>query len=143
MKRNPILFIISLAFVVLFSLRGETANTIGWVNTPGNAYAVDVSGSYAYVADDFAGLQVINVSEPQNPTIVGTLDTPGHTHGVAMSGSYAYLADSSGGFLIVDVSTPNKSKPRRFSHGSRQRRRSVRLREHRLSGSQRSGLADC
>jgi hypothetical protein len=107
MKHNRTLFVVFLSLVVLFSFKGEAADTIAWVDTPGNAFAVHVSGSYAYVADDYAGLTVINVADAQNPTIVGSLDTPGYTHALTVSSGYAYLADTSGGFRIADVSIPN------------------------------------
>ena len=41
----------------------------------GNARGVTVSGNYAYVADLFAGLQVIDVSNPTNCVRVGGYDT--------------------------------------------------------------------
>ena len=35
--------------------------------------AVYVAGNYAYVADDESGLQVIDISDPPNPTLVGSV----------------------------------------------------------------------
>ena len=43
--------------------------------------------------DGGSGLQVIDVSDPENPTIVGSADTPGWAAGVYVSGNYAYVAD--------------------------------------------------
>ncbi len=43
----------------------------GAVDTPGSAYGVAVSGSYAYVADGWSGLQVMDISVPESPSIVG------------------------------------------------------------------------
>ena len=45
------------------------------------------------VADEFAGLRVINVANPANPVEVGFYDTPGYAEGVAIAGSTAYVAD--------------------------------------------------
>jgi hypothetical protein len=42
---------------------------------------VYVSGNYAYVADGYAGLRVIDVSNPSNPREVGYFDTPGYADG--------------------------------------------------------------
>ena len=51
---------------------------VGSVNTPGSAWGVYVSGSYAYVANsEDGGLQVIDIGMPENPSIVGSVDTPG------------------------------------------------------------------
>ena len=60
-----------------------------------------VSGSFAYVVDDTAGLRVIDVSNPISPTEIGFYDTPGWAYGVAVSGNLAYVADDDGGLLIL------------------------------------------
>ena len=66
---------------------------VGSVDTPGYAYGVAVSGTYAYVADCDSGLQVIDITNPASPQIVGSVDTPGSAYGVAVSGTHAYVAD--------------------------------------------------
>jgi hypothetical protein len=68
--------------------------------------AVTVAGPYAYVADSYGGLQVIDVSDPARPQWVGGYDTSGSAQGVAVSGNYAYVADSYGGLQVIDVSNP-------------------------------------
>jgi hypothetical protein len=67
---------------------------------------VAVSGNYAYVADEAAGLQVIDVSNPANPQRVGGYDTSGFAQSVAVSGNYAYVADYAAGLQVIDVSNP-------------------------------------
>jgi len=80
---------------------------VGFVDTPGSAYNVAVSGSYAYVADGYSGFRVIDVSTPSTPVEVGFLDTPGIAKGVAVSGGYAYVSDDyEGGLRVIDVSMP-------------------------------------
>ncbi len=62
----------------------------------GPAYDVKVSGKYAYVAAESAGLQVVVVSNPANCVRVGGYVTNGgRAVGVAVSGNYAYVADFS------------------------------------------------
>ena len=46
-------------------------------DTPGDAIGVAVSRGYAYVADDRAGLRVIDMSDAAAPVEVGCFDTPG------------------------------------------------------------------
>nr|NGX43112.1 hypothetical protein [Chlamydiota bacterium] len=75
----------------------------GSYDTPGIAWDIVVSGSYAYFADDIYGLQIIDVTNVANPVRVGGYDTPGLARDVALSGSYAYVADS-GSLQIIDVS---------------------------------------
>ena len=50
---------------------------VGFVDTPGSAMGVAVSGSYAYVADDWAGLRVIDVSDAREPHRGGLRRHPG------------------------------------------------------------------
>jgi hypothetical protein len=69
---------------------------------------VAVAGGYAYVADAWEGLRVVDVSTPSNPTEVGFYDTPGWgAAGVAVAGGYAYVADRNSGLRVVDVSNPS------------------------------------
>jgi hypothetical protein len=67
---------------------------------------VAVSGGYAYVADAYGGLRVIDVSDPTTPVEVGALGTPEAATGLAVSGDLVYLADGHGGLRVVDVSVP-------------------------------------
>ncbi len=46
---------------------------IGALDTPGRALAIAVAGEYAYVADGEEGVQIVDVTEPQNPLWIGTL----------------------------------------------------------------------
>ena len=78
----------------------------GTYNTSGYALGVGVSGSYAYVADDIAGLRIIDISNPASPTLVGTYNTSGNAAGVTVSGSYAYVADYAAGLHIIDIGNP-------------------------------------
>lgn len=75
-------------------------------STTGTAYAVALSGNYAYVADGAAGLSVIDVSAPENPQRLGGYSAPGTARSVAVSGNYAYLAADAAGLLVLDVSEP-------------------------------------
>jgi hypothetical protein len=68
---------------------------------------VAVAGNYyAYVADWGAGLRIINISNPANPTEAGFYDTPGIAHGVSVAGNYAYVADGGAGLRIINISDP-------------------------------------
>ncbi|MEO0087855.1 MAG: hypothetical protein ABIK90_07260, partial [candidate division WOR-3 bacterium] len=48
----------------------------------------------------YAGLRVIDVSNPSNPREVGYYDTPGSAYGVYVSSSYVYVADGGAGLGI-------------------------------------------
>ncbi len=76
------------------------------VDTPGWAVGVAVTTTHAYVADWSAGLQVIDIADPQQPRIVGNLATPGAALGIAVKGSHAYVADQRSGVQVIDVTNP-------------------------------------
>jgi len=65
-----------------------------------------ISGSYAYVADEDSGLQIINVSNPAAPTLIGSFGIPGEANDVVVSGNYAYVAALDNGLQIINVSNP-------------------------------------
>ncbi len=80
---------------------------VGFVDTPGFAYAVAVAGGYAYVADDGRGLRVIDVSSTRRRRSRSASSTrPGYAYGVAVAGGYAYVADDDSGLRVIDVSDP-------------------------------------
>jgi hypothetical protein len=65
-------------------------------------------GNYAFVADGSSGLQIINISNPNTPTLAGSYDTPGYTEGVQVVGNYAYITDAySGELQVINISNPN------------------------------------
>lgn len=72
---------------------------------------VAVVGMYAYVADSFGGLRVVDVSVPTDPREIGSA-AAGDAHGVVVVGDYAYVADSHGYLRIMDISCP--SSPRQI-----------------------------
>jgi len=75
---------------------------------------VVVNGNLAYVATGKAGVKIVDVSKPANPTLVGNCrwdDT--FVQDVAVSEGFAYVADA-GGLTVVDISDPKK--PVRLSH---------------------------
>jgi hypothetical protein len=70
-------------------------------------HGVSVSGSYAYVADKYAaGLRVLDIADPANPTEVGFLETSGRAFAVTVSADYAYVAAERGGLVVADISDP-------------------------------------
>ena len=65
-----------------------------------------VAGHYAYTADSFDGLRVIDVANPAAPVKVGNYDTPGDAEDVAVAGHTAYVADGDSGLRVIDVTDP-------------------------------------
>jgi len=75
--------------------------------TPGTVWEVVVSGDYVFLANDTAGVRVVDVSDPTQPFFAGFYDAP-DVWDLCIQGSYAYLASTDwlGGFLTLDISTP-------------------------------------
>jgi len=68
--------------------------------------SIAVNGTRAYVTNQHAGLEIVDVSNPLSPTLVGNYDDTSYTVGVAVVGNTAYLADC--GLRILDVSDPTR-----------------------------------
>lgn len=102
-------------FICALSLpSGYSQNLVllGSVDTPGNASALAIRDSVAYVADGQGGLQVIDISDPTSPSIIGSSDQAGLAGDIAVENSFAYVADQTrrtdgdNGLRIFDVTDP-------------------------------------
>lgn len=72
------------------------------------AYAVYVSGKYAYLANN--GLHIIDISKPNKPKKVKWHKTLGGASNLYLSDGYIYLADDQEGLRIIEVKNPKKLK---------------------------------
>jgi hypothetical protein len=80
---------------------------MGFNDELGSPHDVVVSGDYAYIADSYNGLRIVDISDPANPRELGHFDPPGSTagNGLDYAPPYAYLADGLG-LLVLDVTDP-------------------------------------
>jgi hypothetical protein len=88
------------------TVRTFTPRALSFLDLPGFANGVDVSGDYAYVAAGAAGLQVVAVGNRFSPQIAGSLALPGNAEDVKVVGGRAYVAAGPAGLHVVDVSDP-------------------------------------
>jgi len=84
----------------------ETLGPIGSYDTDDNVWSLTISGNYAYLADGYNGLVIVNIEDPSNPTFVGSYDTDGYPYDVTISGNYAYVAHYSGLLAILNIEDP-------------------------------------
>jgi hypothetical protein len=56
--------------------------------------------------EDFAGLTILDISDPNCPREVGHCDTPRSARSVQVAGSYAYVGDLRW-LRVFDISTPS------------------------------------
>jgi len=68
-----------------------------------------VTGGYAYVCMNQAGLLIVDIDPPESAYAVNMVDTPGYATQVAVSGEYAYVADSDEGLQVIDIDPPESA----------------------------------
>lgn len=61
---------------------------------------------YAYIADNWSGLQIFNVVPPANPQPIAIFPTFQNAHSLFLDGNLLYMANCSSGLYILDVSDP-------------------------------------
>src|SRR5258707_629423 len=76
---------------------------------PGETYAVQISGNYAYLANGSGGLQIMDISNFTNLVRLGGTATAVGANAITLRGNYAYVCGGVG-LVIVDISSP--AKPR-------------------------------
>ncbi len=70
----------------------------------GSDIAIDMP--YLYMACDPEGLEVYDVSDPEELILVGTLPDLSQTRTIEVQNGYAYLCDDALGMCVVDISDP-------------------------------------
>ncbi len=79
---------------------------VGFFDTPGYAYSVDIKGSYAYVADGERGLRIVEINNPAAPHEVSYYDKLADARDVKLYQGIAYVADKNQGVQVIDVRDP-------------------------------------
>lgn len=78
--------------------------------------AVDAMGSTAFIASSLqegsCRLQVVNLDNPANPTVLASLDTPGVAQDISIAGSVAFVTLGDAGLMTVDFSRPESPSVR-------------------------------
>ncbi|MDR1285846.1 MAG: cadherin domain-containing protein [Campylobacteraceae bacterium] len=70
-----------------------------------NAVALSSDNTKVFVADNYDGLKIIDVSDHLNPTLIGSIDTSWASDVTLSSdNTKAFVADVTGGLKIIDVS---------------------------------------
>jgi hypothetical protein len=78
--------------VQIFTLpSGQAPAPATTFRTPGNAQRASIHGTRGYVADGPAGLQVLDLSNPSQPTIVGSYKTAMPARDVAVTDSLVFV----------------------------------------------------
>lgn len=75
-----------------------------------NLNSIWASGDIVYLAQNTAGLELVNVVNPAAPAYISAFNTPGYSMDVKLNGHYAYIADYTG-MVILDVVDPFNPVP--------------------------------
>ncbi|MDP8240794.1 MAG: choice-of-anchor D domain-containing protein [Candidatus Hatepunaea meridiana] len=102
---NIKLISITIALLVPVTTLYAEITELGQCDTPGRANDVFVAGDYAYIADDFEGLTVIDISDPENPEVAGNWDNPdSRAYSVYVVDEIAFISNSVRGIYALDIS---------------------------------------
>jgi len=101
------------------SIQTIEISEFGQFNTSGWAVNVQVQNDIAYVVDTMSGLSIINVVDPQNPTLIHQYNEDiDELHQMYVEGNLVYLADYRNGFKILNVTdTENPTVEGYFDDG--------------------------
>lgn len=91
-----------------FQIGYSNSDLSGIIDTRGEAWDVEISGNYAYIADHDGGITVADISNPSNPFEVSSVETPGRALTIEVVSNFAYVADRRGGLRVFNVSDPAK-----------------------------------
>ncbi|HPC35628.1 MAG TPA: hypothetical protein P5268_08340 [Candidatus Marinimicrobia bacterium] len=80
-------------------------NLVSSLATKGTATEIFISDWKAYVADQYNGLVVIDLTNPSSPSLVKNLGLPDRTMSIYIYNGLAYATNHSGGLNIVDVNS--------------------------------------
>jgi hypothetical protein len=78
----------------------------GICEIPNWPHSIYMHGNYAYVADSFSGLQIIDFANTSNPHVCGYYDTPGISLDLAVFDDYIFIADDTAGIQILNITDP-------------------------------------
>jgi hypothetical protein len=103
--------IISIIFVLMAHSGANAQNVeyVGSLNFTAGVGDVFTTGNHAFLSDYTSGLDIIDVSNPAQPSNIGGCYIPGDAHAVYILGNYAYLADYAYALYIINIT--NLSNP--------------------------------
>ena len=102
-----IMLIVTMGSLLCFSDTSGSEINISKIGEWGTGIYRDVfvKNSYAYIAAGGNGLDIVDINNPSNPTIIGNQNLDSETKAVYVSGNYAFVACING-LHIVDVTVP-------------------------------------
>ena len=94
---------LGLQMIDITDILNPSPAAVGSVDFAGSALSVQVRGNYAYLAADWTGLWIVDISTPTNPVIVANFETTGRSKDVALADSFAFIADGGDGLKVANI----------------------------------------
>jgi hypothetical protein len=88
------------------------AEQLGLCETPGGCAAVEAYGQFAFVADNYEGIQIINYSDPYNPFIESTYQAGGCALNLTIHGDLLFAANKTSLQILQIVNQDAIDEPR-------------------------------
>ncbi len=79
---------------------------LGSINLPDIVYHVSVVGAFAYVSCRDNGVQVVDISQPENPVLHGVIDVPGFPYSSVPNGDRVYSVVSGMALYVTPAQCP-------------------------------------
>ncbi|MEO0101142.1 MAG: T9SS type A sorting domain-containing protein [candidate division WOR-3 bacterium] len=83
----------------------QPPTNVGYLQYDNPCWQIAVSGSYAYVIEDWTFFDIIDISDPTNPTEIGWLPIY-DIWDCKIQGNYAFVCGEEG-FYVIDISDPH------------------------------------
>ena len=95
---------------VVFNPLAIHVTALGSLPLGGEGRDVKVRGNFAYIASGEAGIQIVNLENPEAPRLVANVASPAglNAYGVDVADQVLFVADVSGKLLLFDLSEPSK-----------------------------------
>jgi hypothetical protein len=81
---------------------------IGSCKIPGKATCLKLDGDYCFMGAGESGLQIVDISDSENPKLIGGIGLSGSSFSLAKRNNAIFVISAYGGFNAVDVSNPHK-----------------------------------
>jgi hypothetical protein len=69
---------------------------------------IEVSGNTAFLLENVTGLELVNISNPENPVSYSTFHSPGNCYNVKVADNLVYVADGNAGISVLNVTNPSQ-----------------------------------
>ena len=91
----------------LYILNKSNMNYISECDTPVDARDIVVKNNFVYVADNHNQLQIIDITDIQNPVLLeSNISLDGNITSLDISGNLLAIGSTTGGVMLLDISNP-------------------------------------